>query len=292
MPSRSSKTDYASLAGVSKKGKDGKKSKTTAISEVKMSVIPEEDISEAFVPAEESLDCASCKVLANLVRTLLKKQDSLEKEVQSLKSGQNDTELLKKDVKELKDHIGESDEKQEASEMLERVKLLEKKVEDRTNRQLRQTMVLRGLKELPEEESWSDTRDLVASKISELLNIEFSEAKLLINRCHRGGNTQYYKSKNRIRPIYIAFMRWDTCEDLLQAARGQHEFSLDYKFGPRTTVRRNRALKLRRELKQKGELVKAFVKFPAILMGKKTVDSKYEKIRDFSNDEVVFEKDN
>ena len=127
--------------------------------------------------------------------------------------------------------------------------------------------------------------------MAKLLDISVDEAKPLINRCHRGGDRKYYKEEKRIRPIYIAFMRWDTCEDLLNAARKQSEFSLDYKYGPLTTVRRNEALKYRRELKGSGDIVSGFVKFPAVLMGKKTSEGKYTIIRDFSDDEVNFNRE-
>ena len=172
-----------------------------------------------------------------------------------------------------------------------KVKELEKKVEDRTNRQLRKTMIFRNIKETEEEKTWEDTTDIVAGKISSLLDIDLEDAEYMIDRCHRGGDPKFYKRKNRIRPIYIAFLRWPDCEQIIKAARGQNEFHVDYKFGPLTTARRNEALKLRKEMKKDGKLTKAFVRFPAVLMGKKVGSSKYEIIRDFSDDEVVPKKE-
>ena len=279
MSARANKTDYSALAGVAKK--DGKKGKGK-------NAVP--TLSEDPIPSNDKLDCSSCKILADLVRTLLKKQSDLEKEVADLKSDKPATDLLKQDVEDLKDRLPGAADDDTDQDLQVRVKALAKQMEDRTNRQLRQTMVLRNLKEDADEKTWDDTRDLVANKITELIGVEFEEAKRLINRCHRGGDPKYYKAEKRIRPIYIAFMRWDTCEKLLHEARKQNVFSLDYKYAPRTTVRRNNALKLRRELKTNGDIVSGYVKFPAVLMGKKSVDAKYDVIRDFSDDEVVFEK--
>ena len=159
-------------------------------------------------------------------------------------------------------------------------------MEDRTNRQLRQTLVFRNIREEASEKSWSDTTDVVATKIADVLNLEFDEARYLINRCHRGGNSNFYKREKKIRPIYVAMTRWDTCEELVKAARGQQNFYVDYKYGPLTTKRRNMALKLRRELKQSGEINHGFIKFPAVLMGKKTGEEKYREIRNFSDEDV------
>ena len=269
MSSRSTKVNYSELAGKSSEKKTkGKAAK--GVHSKDETALPEND-----VPASNS-ECASCNVLANLVRSLLDRTKSLEKEVAELK--EDISVKMPGDMPHDSAMVEEYD---------TRLKDLEEKVEARTNRQLRQTMVLRKVPELDTEKTWSDTRDVVALKIAALLGISIDEAQPLINRCHCGGNPTFYKGNGRIRPIYINFMRWDTCEKLVDEARKQSEFSLDYKFGPLTTIRRNQALKLRKELKRKGEITKAFIKFPAKLMGKKDPNGKYEVIHDFSKDDVA-----
>ena len=124
------------------------------------------------------------------------------------------------------------------------------------------------------------------SKFADLMGVSHDEAKLMIDRCHRGGKPKYYKEKNKIRPIYAAMMRWDKCEALVKAAREQNEYYIDYKCGPLTTIRRNQALKMRKEMKRSGQVTSAFLKFPALLMGKRPGQEKYEVIRDFSDDDV------
>ena len=162
---------------------------------------------------------------------------------------------------------------------------MEKKHEDRINRQLRKTLVIRNLPE-KDSEKWADTTDILANKISSLLEMSLDDAYFEIDRCHRGGISKNYKGKSKVRPIYAAMLRWETCEKLVEAARSSGDVYIDYKFGPLTTLRRNEALKVRKELKRSGVIEKGFIKFPAILMGKKPGAVKYEEIRNFSDDDV------
>ena len=63
---------------------------------------------------------------------------------------------------------------------------------------------------------------------------------------------------------------WEDCERLTKQARSADvNFYDDYKYGPKTTLRRNEALKKRKELKADGVIDRGFVAFPARLMGKK-----------------------
>ena len=146
--------------------------------------------------------------------------------------------------------------------------------------------MIRNVPEEPNEKLWSDTTDLLAEKLASILNIDPSEAKPMIDRCHRGGNSTYYKGKNKIRPIYAAMMRWTDCEEIVKNARGQSDIFVDYKYGPLTTIRRNQALKMRKDLKASGEIVKGFVKFPAVLIGLRPGAEKMEVIHNFSDDDV------
>ena len=70
--------------------------------------------------------------------------------------------------KKLEEKLTKFDEFQTAT--IESFKQLEEKVEDRTNRQLRKTIVVKGLPEKPNEK-WSDTRNILAKHISKSYNI-------------------------------------------------------------------------------------------------------------------------
>ena len=80
-------------------------------------------------------------------------------------------------------------------------------------------------------------------------------------------------------------------ENILFKARSpDSHINVDYKYGPLTTERRNLALAKRKELKREGKVTKAFVKFPAVLMGKGPGDTKYREIENFSTTKVDISK--
>ena len=109
-------------------------------------------------------------------------------------------------------------------------------------------------------------------------------AKKMIDRCHRGGDRQYYRREKKTRAIFVEMNRWVDCESIATSFRTpETRASCDYKYGPSTTKRRNLALKKRREVVVKGEVTKPYVKFPAILMGLKPGAKKYVQIANFSN---------
>ena len=162
---------------------------------------------------------------------------------------------------------------------------IEELIEERTNRQLRKTLVIRGVPE-NDGERWADTEKILTDNLSKILNIAPVEAQSLIDRCHRGGSVEYYKKNGRPRPIFAAMHSWKKCEEIIWKSRKQRGVFVDYKYGPWTTLRRNLALKRRRELLDSGELSKAHVAYPARLMGLKGNDKRYKLIEDFSSTPV------
>ena len=98
---------------------------------------------------------------------------------------------------------------------------------------------------------------------------------------------------DRIEAAHRAFLDWRDSEFVKEQFRRNNistdsVISCEQKYGPRTTVRRNMALKERRRLKVAGEISSGYVKFPAILMVKDTNDTKYRQLKDFSNESVHF----
>ena len=141
-------------------------------------------------------------------------------------------ESLRREVKELKEALAKPDVTvaNQQSELDEWKKEVEKKIdenreriESRTNRQLRQTLVFRHIPEVKEnEKSWDDVKDVLAGKISSLLGVDQEDAKGMINRCHRGGDPKYYdSSKGKHRPIYANMYRWDECEAITRKSRAR-----------------------------------------------------------------------
>ena len=169
----------------------------------------------------------------------------------------------------------------------DRVRAVEELVEEGTNRQLRKTLVIRGIPE-QQHEKWSDTDSTLSSIIAKTMDIPLQEAGKMIDRCHRGGNPKFYKENNKHRPIYAAMHRWKDCENFIWEARKKRTALVDYKYGPITTVRRNIALKKRREILDSKLVTKAHVAYPARLMGKGPGDVRYKLIEDFSSTQVKF----
>ena len=279
--STSKKVSYTELAGVKKTKEKTSEEPAAATAKEDLALLSnqESEVQPIVTDPPKHGDCPSCKVLADLVRALRKEQDVFRKEIEELRS-------------EVRNKPSETAGEASIDVLAKKVKEIDEKVEERTNRQLRQTLVVRRLKESDDEKQWEDTTNLVAKEFADLLEVDFDTAKQSINRCHRGGSKKFYDRKGRVRPIFIAMMRWDACEALIKAAKEKKPaFSIDYKYGPMTTLRRNQALKLRKSLKAEGKIDKGFIKFPAMLMGKKTTDSNYELIHDFSKEDVSTFKD-
>ena len=106
----------------------------------------------------------------------------------------------------------------------------------------------------------------------------------MIDRCHRGGDRDFYKKKNKSRPVFAAMHKWEDCEAHVASARSG-AILVNYKYGPKTTRRRNMALAERRKLKENGTITSAYVKYPAVLVGKKSRSDEYKVIKDFSKED-------
>ena len=231
------------------------------------------------------MDCDSCKLLNETINKLIEKVDKLESIIESQQKliEANATKAAATPVNTPAppcefDHAG----------IDARIDAIEERIEERTNRQLRKTLVFRGIEESDHEKTWEHTDKLLASTIGKQLDISNEDAAAMIDRCHRGGDKRYYQREGKTRPIYAAMIYWKDCEEIIKRFRsGSSNIFCDYKYGPRTTIRRNIALKRRRELKANGTINKAYIQFPARLMGKKHDEPAYKLIEDFSRAPVT-----
>ena len=212
--------------------------------------------------------------LTESVNTLLDRVKSLESALESALSALSEKQSMR--TEDVLSH----------SEVVKRMVAVEEKLEERTNRQLRKTLVFRGIKQEAAERSWKDCEEVLAKEIASTLEIDCKDARNMIDRCHRGGNPEYFKKQNKARPIYAALHEWKVCEDIIYQARRKRTIFVDYKYGPMTTRRRNLALKRRRELLNSGAITQGHVAYPARLMGKGKDDLKYREIENFSNVDV------
>ena len=179
----------------------------------------------------------------------------------------------------------------------ETIKSLESKLEDNVNRQCRKTLIIKGIKEKPNE-TWDTTEQLVAKKISQATNGDTSEDRALrmIERAHRSRPNKFKKG---CRDIYAALYDWKDAEFVLKSFTAKNisdkSFNVfcEQKYGPLTTARRNQALIARKSLKANGEIISGYISYPAKLMVKypgQKKDDKFTMHEDFSNIDISREK--
>ena len=175
---------------------------------------------------------------------------------------------------------------------IESFRQLEEKLEDRTNRQLRQTIVVKGIPE-KENEKWTDTRNLLAKHVSKYYKMDYKDAYALFERVHRGGGYGHQERKKGRRDIFALCSKWDDSEYLVwnsfevnKTRPKKERVVIEYKYGPLTSIRRGHAMKMRKEILEQKTYKNAYVKFPAILFARKDGEDKYNIVKDFSNETV------
>ncbi|NQY43849.1 MAG: hypothetical protein HRT87_10955 [Legionellales bacterium] len=183
------------------------------------------------------------------------------------------------------------------------LKKLEEKVEERTNRQLRETLIIKDVPEEVEKETWDETKNLLAQVISDNMDdVSFEFAYGQIKRTHRENkktDEKGTKIREGKRRIFAAMHSWKFCERMKEVFRlkcvtnKDFNISVEQKYGPLTTWRRFKALERRKDLIERGIISSGFVAYPAKLMvnypGERKGDKKYYKLyEDFSEVEVVY----
>ena len=118
-------------------------------------------------------------------------------------------------------------------------------------------------------ENWDDTATTLATNMANTLeNTTIEAARKMVERCHRAAPNPRYKG-NQPRPIFASFTNWRQSEFTKAEYRkvnisdAEATTYAENKFGPRTTVRRNLALKERKRLIANGEIVSGYVSHPA-----------------------------
>ena len=204
------------------------------------------------------------------VNEISEAQDELVKSVDDYKvSNTNNIQLLVDRITLLEGKVATLE------PLTEKVKNLTELCEERTNRQLRETLVFRNVPEVNNDESYADTKDLLAKLISDHCdNISYEEAYGEIKRAHREtkrrNNENHYRAGKRL--IFAAFHSWDLCRQIIETFRLKcirepaFVIAADQKYGPLTSRRRSLALKKRKELKDNGDISGGYINFPAKLM--------------------------
>ena len=212
------------------------------------------ELEEKNAAAENKMDDLGTQMTNNDERTT-KRIDDLVKRIDDLEKKLKDLENVPVDIKKLSEDI-----------------------ESRTNRQLRETLVFKNIPEGPgEEESYKDTKELLATTISENVpDVSYDEALSQIKRAHRESGHRRDDNGDPIRAgkrlIFAAFHSWDLCQTVIETFREKciadrnFQISAEQKYGPKTNKRRQLALQLRKRLKDEGTITSGFLEFPAKLM--------------------------
>ena len=188
----------------------------------------------------------------------------------------------------------------------DKLKVLEESIEDRTNRQLRKTLIFRGVAESPTE-TWEETEKKLATVMHEVTGDPMSVTTEWIERCHRTGkpssgkpsdesagmssNSGNYTRKGP-RVITAGFYDWKDAQHVLTAfmnntIKNKSSISATQKFGPMTTRRRNAALLERKNLILSKEIKSGYIAYPARLMVKGPNEKVYHLHKDFSRIDIV-----
>ena len=225
-----------------------------------------------------------------LVNHVMQRMDEIENNVT------NNTKNIKKNAEEIKilkenyriTTKENKDLKQKLEDAMSKLSKTEDELGDKTNRQLRKTLIFTNV--IEESSEQYDVSAILAKTISKASQnkITETEASNFIERAHRGKAKLH--SQNRTRPIYVAISDWRFSERLKEVfldKRNKTGVFCEQMYGQRTTQRRNLALAKRKELKASNEIIKGYVAFPARLMVKKEGDVKYKLFKDFSNEKVT-----
>ncbi len=209
------------------------------------------------------------------------------------------------EIELLKDRVALLERQQQQQQAIPaEIDALKEAGEERTNRQLRKTIIFRNVNEVSDDESYADTKELLAKLISDNCeDVAYDYVFDNIDRAHRESKRKprqhdQVPSRQGKRLIFAVFHSWELCQTIIEDFRRQcirevnFNTSADQMYGPMTVKRRKLAFVKRKELKENGQITSGFVDFPARLMvnmpGEVNVVGKkvYKLYSDFSKHKV------
>ena len=160
--------------------------------------------------------------------------------------------------------------------------LLANKIDDQINRNMRKTLIFKGIPQQQDiENTWEKTESTLINILINEANVHPDHANKIFERVHRGkkGGEKYGPPH-----IYACCYSWKDAQKLIRTFKepnykknSQMEIYVEQLYSPEVTKRRNEAMKVRKTLKNNKEIMSGYVEYPAILMVKHTVKGKYEK---------------
>ena len=216
-------------------------------------------------------------IISNRITVLEERTDSLTEDVAVLTERvENDKVNSDVVIEQLKVQVGQLLQKVAVLEQLPvKVDHLKELNEERTNRQLRETLIFKNIPESHQEETYADTKKILAEVISVHCDIPVDQVIRDIKRAHRESKKRPHaegNSREGKRHIYVAFHSWDLPQKVLEIFRQKNiqdrsfKIYAEQKYGPLTNKRRNLALQKRRELLDANLISGGYIAFPARLM--------------------------
>ena len=224
---------------MSRKMKESSSSNNTSLDEIKASLNGKFDkFSEKLASIEEKFD--------KTMKEIYLKLDKIEKDTEEsrIKSSKNSDE-----IEGLKFQI--SDQSEQISRQNETISELKNKIEELKNRSLRKTLIFKNIKHQVNENSCSDTKNVLIDEISKVLT-EASKEEIArnIERAYRVQNNSETRNRsNNTPPLLVAkIANWEFSERIKSAfivknQNGNSRVFVSQMYSKSLTLRRNQALK-------------------------------------------------
>ena len=168
------------------------------------------------------------------------------------------------------------------------VKELEDQVEDQTNRNMRSTLIIKGIKEDKNEKNWDDATNALVRNLTSIFDWDPDILHADIERCHRGRKEAEARNEDnrnqQPRPIYVKFHSWKAAEQIRRKIISANKekrtrIIVSHMFSKKTTKRMNEQLEIRKHLLNENKDWRAVVKFPGILLIKKSGDADFSRYK-------------
>jgi len=217
--------------------------------------------------------------------------------IASVEHIKNDANDIKQSVKELKMDMSKMKLEVEAMDVrLKRLEMKEEATEAKIEELTRENVALRAANEkltddslrdslsihhIPRKvggkETWSDTKNILSKFLAENSDLTEEAWAAKISRAHRGKPTSTV--------IHCLFRDWEYAQEVKEMFRKKEGkiggvFVLD-KFSVGTQERRNMAQARRDVERRNNPGSKLYIKYPAVLMRKRTQDKEYQAVASF-----------
>ena len=177
-------------------------------------------------------------------------------------------EEITKDQKEIHSQTADQIKRVEAQLKAAMIEL-----EDLRNRSMRSTLVFKNIRER-RNETWGDNCHILSNFITTKLDLSYTKEFIdsMISRAHRGiekeeGNNDRQQGN---KPIFVQFVNWRVAEEIKSKviqlnAQKRTKVVVNQMYSKELTIRRNNALKRRREVLEEDGSIQIKLVYPAIL---------------------------